>query len=62
MKMTSLDDMNIIKDLFIVPTEPVVKSEKKEKGEIMENAIVDSFRRDKNNLKYLMEVWCLLSA
>lgn len=56
MKMTSLDDMNIIKDLFIVPTEPVVKSEKKEKGEIMENAIVDSFRRDKNNLKYLMEV------
>lgn len=55
MKMTSLDNMNIIKDLFIVPTEPVVKEEEK-KGEIIENAINDSFRRDKNNLKFLMEV------
>lgn len=46
--------MNIVKDLFLVPTEPVV--EVKEEGEIVENAIVDSFRRDKNNLKMLMEV------
>lgn len=56
MKMTSLDNMNIIKDLFLVPNEPVIKEEDKEKGEIVENAIIDSFRRDKNNLKMLMEV------
>lgn len=56
MKMTSLDNMNIIKDLFLVPNEPVKKEEEKEKGEIVENAIIDSFRRDKNNLKMLMEV------
>ena len=47
---------NIIKDLFLVPNEPVIKEEDKEKGEIVENAIIDSFRRDKNNLKMLMEV------
>ena len=55
MKMTSLDNMNIIKDLFLVANEPVVQEAEKE-GEIVENAIIDSFRRDKNNLKLLMEV------
>ena len=47
--------MNIIKDLFLVANEPVVQEAEKE-GEIVENAIIDSFRRDKNNLKLLMEV------
>ena len=40
MKMTSLDNMNIIKDLFLVPNEPVIKEEDKEKGEIVENATI----------------------
>ena len=56
MKMTSLDNMNIIKDLFLVPNEPVIKEEEKEKGEIVENAIIDSFRRDKNNVIELLEL------
>ena len=56
MKMTSIDDMNIVKDLFLVNTEPVDEEETKKQPEIVENAIDDSLRRDKNNLKMLMEV------
>ena len=56
MKMTSIDDMNIVKDLFLVNTEPVAEEETKKQPEIVENAIDDSLRRDKNNLKMLMEV------
>ena len=55
MKMTSLDNMNIVKDLFLVNMTASAPEEKEEKEEI-ENAIVDSFRRDKNNIKMLMEV------
>ena len=61
MRMTSLDNMNIVKDLFIVPTEPV-EEDPEDKREIVENAIVDSFRRDKNNLNLLMEVFSLLPS
>ena len=58
MKMTSVDDMNIVKDLFIIPPEPSDASEPMPKsgGESVENAIDDSLRRDKNNLKQFMEV------
>lgn len=58
MKMTSVDDMNIVKDLFIIPPEPSDASEPMPKsgGECVENAIDDSLRRDKNNLKNFMEV------
>ena len=58
MKMTSVDDMNIVKDLFIIPPEPSDASEPMPKsgGECVENAIYDSLRRDKNNLKNFMEV------
>jgi len=31
MKMTSIDDMNIVKDLFLVNTEPATEEETKEK-------------------------------
>ena len=48
MKMTSVDDMNIVSDA----PEPMPKSG----GECVENAIDDSLRRDKNNLKNFMEV------
>ena len=57
MKMTSLDNMNIVKDLFLVNLTSSASEEKeKKKKEEIENAIVDSFRRDKNNIKMLMEV------
>lgn len=56
MKMTSIDDMNIVKDLFLVKTEPIVEEDKTKQPEIVENAIDDSLRRDKNNLKMFMEV------
>ena len=56
MKMTSIDDMNIVKDLFLVNTEPATEEETTKQPEIVENAIDDSLRRDKNNLKMLMEV------
>ena len=56
MKMTSIDDMNIVKDLVLVKTEPIVEEDKTKQPEIVENAIDDSLRRDKNNLKMFMEV------
>ena len=56
MKMTSIDDMNIVKDLFLVNTEPATEEEMTRYSVIVENAIDDSLRRDKNNLKMLMEV------
>ena len=55
MKMTSIDDMNIVKDLFIVKDDAIV-AEEKPKPELVENAIHDSLRRDKNNLKLLLDV------
>ena len=54
MKMTSIDDMNIVKDLFIVKDDAIVAE--KPKPELVENAIHDSLRRDKNNLKLLLDV------
>lgn len=47
--------MNIVKDLFIVKDDAVV-AEEKPKPELVENAIHDSLRRDKNNLKLLLDV------
>lgn len=55
MKMTSVDDMNIVKDLFIVKDDVVMEKEKPT-PELVENAIHDSLRRDKNNLKLLLDV------
>ena len=55
MKMTSIDDMNIVKDVFIEKDDAIV-AEEKPTPELGDNAIHDSLRRDKNNLKLLLDV------
>ena len=55
MKMTSVDDMNIVKDLFLVPMSDTLV-EDAAKPSIPENPVIDSLRQDKNSLKMVMEV------
>lgn len=55
MKMTSVDDMNIVKDLFLVPSDETVQSEAP-KPALPPNAVEFSLHEDKENLKMLLEV------
>lgn len=40
MKMTSIDDMNIVKDLFLVNTEPATEEETTKQPEIVEKQLM----------------------
>ena len=55
MKMTSTDDMNIVKDLFLVPSDETVQSEAP-KPALPTNSVEFSLHEDKENLKMLLEV------
>lgn len=55
MKMTSVDDMNIVKDLFLVPNTETVQPETA-KRTLPTNAVEFSLHEDRENLKALLEV------
>lgn len=55
MKMTSVDDKNIVKDLFLVPNTETLQNETP-KPSLPANAVEFSLHEDKENLKTLLEV------